>query len=234
MDQGPVAIVTAAGRGMGAACARELAGRGYRLALLSPSEAVTTLAEELGGLAHRGSVTVPDDLRALVDRTHERYGRIDAVVNNTGHPAKGPLLALTDEDWHDGLDLLVLNVVRITRLVTPIMTGQGGGAIVNIATFAAFEPSTRFPISSALRAALAGFTKMYADTHAAVGIRMNSVLPGYVDSHPVDDDVRRSIPMQRAGTVEEIARTVAFLLSADASYVTGQSLRVHGGLTRSL
>jgi len=181
-----------------------------------------------------GSVSEEADLRTLVDKTLETYGRVDAVVNSTGHPPTGDILDITDEEWHAGLDLVVPNVVRMARLVTPFMVRQGEGAIVNISTFSAFEPSAAFPVSSSLRSALAGFTKLYADRYAAQGIRMNNVLPGFVESFEVDEQTRASIPMQRPGTVEEIAKCVAFLVSADASYITGRNLRVDGGLTRSV
>jgi NAD(P)-dependent dehydrogenase (short-subunit alcohol dehydrogenase family) len=229
-----VAIVTAAGSGMGAACARDLSGRGYVVVLMSTSGQAEALAKELGGLGLTGSVTEEADLEALVGKTLDRYGRIDGVVNSTGHPASGEVLELTDGQWHEALDLVVLNVVRIARLVTPTMLRQGGGAMVNISTFSAFEPSPTFPLSSSLRAALAGFTKLYADRYAEVGIRMNNVLPGYVESFEIDDETRGSIPMKRQGTLEEIAKTVAFLVSYDASYITGQNIRVDGGLTRSV
>ncbi len=228
------AIVTASGRGIGAAVARRLAADGYRLALMSPSGASAALATELGGFGLTGSVTEVEDLEALVAATMERYGRIDAVLNHTGHPPKGPLLEISDEDWHRGLDLVMLNVVRMARLVTPIMVAQGSGAIVNISTFAVFEPSPVFPVSAALRAALAAFTKLYADEYAAAGIRMNNLLPGYTDSLPETEERRAAIPMGRYGTVAEIAATAAFLLSEDAGYITGQNLRVDGGLTRSV
>jgi NAD(P)-dependent dehydrogenase (short-subunit alcohol dehydrogenase family) len=229
-----VAIVTAAGSGMGATCARELAGRGYAVALMSPSGKAEALGEELGGLGLTGSVTEESDLEALVGGTLDRYGRIDGVVNSTGHPASGEVLELADGQWHEALDLVVLNVVRIARLVTPAMLRQGGGAIVNVSTVSAFEPSPAFPVSSSLRAALAGFTKLYADRYAAEGVRMNNVLAGYVESFEIDDETRGSIPMQRQGTLEEIAKTVAFLLSEDSGYITGQNIRVDGGLTRSV
>ncbi|MDX1414979.1 MAG: SDR family oxidoreductase, partial [Candidatus Promineifilaceae bacterium] len=165
----------------------------------------------------------------------EQYGRIDAVINNTGHPPKGPLLDIPDESWHLGLDMLLLHVVRMARLVTPIMQRQGeGGAIINISTFSAFEPDESFPVSSSLRAALAGFTKMYADHYAPDAIRMNNILPGFIDSYPESQAIRSRIPMGRYGTVEEIAKTVHFLVSDGAAYISGQNIRVDGSLTRSI
>ena len=234
MTDRPVAIITAAGRGMGAACARELSARGYHLALMSPSSSALELATELGGTGLAGSVTEPGDLEALIDAARDQWGRLDAVINNTGHPPKGPLLELADSDWHDGLDLVVLNVVRVARLVTPLMEQQGGGAIVNISTFSAYEPSLDFPISSSLRAALGSFTKLYSNRYAAAGIRMNNILPGFIDSYPEDERWVSQIPSGRFGKVQEIAKTAAFLVSSDAGYITGQNLRVDGGLTRSV
>lgn len=234
MAERRVAIVTAASRGIGAACARELAARGYAVALMARSDEVRTLAEELGGLGVVGSVTEEADLAELVRQTRDRYGRIDAVVNNTGHPAKGPLLELTDADWHAALDLLVLNVVRLARLVTPLMERQGRGAFVNLSAFAAVEPDARFPLSSALRAALSALTRLYADRYGSSNVRMNSLLLGFIDSYAIGEDIRASIPLRRAATVAEVANTVAFLLSDDAGSITGENLRLDGGLTRSL
>jgi NAD(P)-dependent dehydrogenase (short-subunit alcohol dehydrogenase family) len=130
--------------------------------------------------------------------------------------------------------LVVLNVVRIARLATPVMLQQGGGAIVNISTFSAFEPSAAFPLSSSLRAALAGFAKLYADRYAAEGVRMNNILPGFIENFEIDEETLRAIPMGRRGSVAEIAKTAAFLLSGDSGYVTEQNVRVDGGLTRSV
>ncbi|MDX1615287.1 MAG: SDR family oxidoreductase [Candidatus Promineifilaceae bacterium] len=234
MNPKPTAVVTAAGHGIGAAIARQLAADGYQLALLSNAGGAEALADELGGLGLTGSVAAAADLARLVERTLDTYGHIDAVVNNTGHPPKGDLLKITDEEWHRGLDLVLLNVVRMARLVTPHMQARQQGVFVNILTFSAFEPDLAFPVSSSLRAGLAGFTKMYADRYAADGIRMNNVLPGFMDSYPESEDILARIPMDRYGRVEELAATVRFLLSDDAGYITGQNLRVDGGLTRSV
>lgn len=230
----PVAVVTAAGRGIGAAIARRLAADGYRLALMSSTGGAEGLAGELGAIGRSGSVTSPEDLGRLVDEAVDRYGRIDAVVNNTGHPPKGDLLAIPDGDWHAGLDLVLLNVVRMARLVTPIMQSQGGGAIVNISTFSAFEPSLSFPVSSTLRAGLGAFAKLYADRYGPDAIRMNNVLPGFMDSYPESPDTIARIPVGRYGSVNELAATVAFLVSPGAAYITGQNIRVDGGITRSV
>lgn len=232
-----MAIVTAAGKGIGAGIARRLAADGYRLMLMSDGGGAADLAGQLGpevALAHTGSVADPAALSDVVDSTMAAYGRVDAVVNNTGHPPKGDLLTISDDDWHRGLDLLLLNVVRVARSVTPIMERQGGGAIVNISTYAAFEPDLAFPVSSSLRAALGGFAKLYSDRYAGAGIRMNNVLPGFTESYPENPDNVARIPMRRYGSVAEIAGAVAFLLSKDGGYITGQNLRVDGGLSRSV
>jgi NAD(P)-dependent dehydrogenase (short-subunit alcohol dehydrogenase family) len=227
----PVAVITAGGRGMGAAIARELHARGYRLALMSPSGSAEALAVELGGLGVRGSTESAEDLKRLVDSAKDAFGRIDAVVNHTGHPPKGDLLDLTDESWARGNAMVVLPVVRMARLVTPLMLEQGKGAFVNITTFAAFEPTLKFPVSCAYRAAVGAYTKLYADRYAADNIRMNALLPGYIDSLDHTPETAATIPMRRIGTTVEIARTAAFLLSDDAGYVTGQNIRVDGGIT---
>lgn len=229
-----VAIVTAASKGMGAAIARELARRGYALVLNATSEAVDKLADELGALAVRGSITEPADLARLVKATVDRYGRLDAVVNNSGHPPKGDLLAIPDADWRAGFDDVLMNVIRMARLATPHMEKAGGGAFVNISAFGALEPGLSFPVSSVGRAGLAAFTKLYAERYAPAKIRMNSLLPGFIDSWPETPELVANIPMGRFGTVAEVASTVAFLISPEAGYITGQNILIDGGMVKGL
>jgi len=233
-DSKKVAVITAAGSGMGAAIAEELATRGYAIAVLSSSGKGEALAKRLGGIGVTGSNLVPEDLERLVQATLETYGRIDAVANSAGHGPKGPILEITDQEWQAGMETYLLNVIRMCRLVTPIMERQGSGAIVNISTYAVFEPEPFFPTSGVFRAGLAAFSKLYADQYAAAGIRMNNILPGFIDSLPKKDVFRERIPMGRYGTVAEIAATAAFLLSDEAGYITGQNVRVDGGITRSV
>ncbi|MFD3807140.1 SDR family oxidoreductase [Streptomyces sp. NPDC058611] len=233
-DEGPVAIVTAAGSGIGRGIATELAAAGHRVSLLDIDPGIEDLAAELGGTATVGSLTEPADLARLVEATLARHGRIDAVVNGAGHARNDELLEVTDEDWHDGLDMLLLSVVRMARLVTPHMEAAGGGAFVNLSSYTAFEPMGPIPVNSSLRAALTSFTKLYADRYAARGIRMNSVMPGFVDSWPEDPAFLAKIPAGRYATVREIGNLTRFLVSQDAAYINGESIRIDGGAARSL
>jgi NAD(P)-dependent dehydrogenase (short-subunit alcohol dehydrogenase family) len=228
-----VAIITAAGKGMGAACARTLSKENYKLVLMSRTENVLELASDLNAIGMVGDVTNQNDLSKVVDLALDSYGQIDAIVNNTGHPPKGDLLKITDSEWKEAFDLLLLNVVRISRLVVPIMK-KNGGTIVNISSYSAKDPNLSFPTSSTIRAGLSAFVKLFADQYAKDGIRMNNILPGFIDSFDVSDEIRSTIPSKREGKVDEIANTVVFLLSNKSSYITGQNIRVDGGLGRSI
>jgi len=230
----PVAVIVGGGSGIGADSARKLSEIGYDVAVMSSSGKGEALGVELGGLGFTGSNLEPDDLQAFVDAVMARFGRIDAVVNCTGHGPKGPVMDISDADWHLGMDYYFLNVVRVTRLVLPIMQAQGNGSIVNISTFATFEPDPDFPTSAVFRASLATYTKLFSTRYAAEGIRMNNVLPGFIDSLPEKEDRVARIPAGRYAKVRELSETVAFLAGDASSYITGQNLRVDGGLTASV
>ncbi|MBS0881468.1 SDR family oxidoreductase [Pantoea sp. JGM49] len=229
-----VAVIVAGGSGMGAAAAEKLAADGCKVAILSSSGKGEALAERLGGLGITGSNQSVDDLQKLVEATMARWGRIDVLVNSAGHGPRAPILELSDDDWQRGMETYFLNVVRAARLVTPIMQKQGGGSIINISSAWTFEPTDMFPTSAVFRAGLASFTKIFADAYAAENIRINNVLPGWIDSLPKSDERRESVPLKRYGTAEEVAATIAFLASPGAAYITAQNIRVDGGVTHSV
>lgn len=229
-----VALITAGGSGMGADAARRLASDGYKVGILSSSGKGEALGAELGGYGVTGSNLNNDDLAALVHGAQERWGRVDVLVNSAGHGPKGPVLEISDDDWHLGMEVYLMNVIRPTRMVTPLMQEQGGGVIINISTFAAFEPDPLFPTSGVFRAGLAAFTKLYSDKYAAENIRMNNILPGFIDSLPETEDRKARIPMGRYGRAEEVSSLIAFLSSEGGGYMTGQNLRIDGGLTRAV
>lgn len=229
-----VAMIVGGGSGMGAAAARKLAEEGYSVAVMSSSGKGEALGKELGGVGFTGSNLSGDDLAAFTDLTMQRFGRIDVLVNGAGHGPKGPLLDISDEDWRKGFDVYFLNVARAVRLVAPQMVAQKGGSIVNISTAWVDEPSELFPTSAVARSGLAAYTKLFADTYAADNVRMNNVLPGWIDSLPQKDERRDAVPMGRYGTAQEIAELVLFLASEKSSYITGQNIRIDGGLMRSV
>lgn len=232
MTSQKVALITAGGSGIGASAANRLAADGFRVGVLSSSGKGEALAQRLGGIGVTGSNQSTEDLARLVDGAMGRWGRVDVLVNSAGHGPKGEILEITDDSWHTGLDVYLLNVIRPTRLVTPIMSAQGGGAIINVSTFAALEPDPLFPTSGIFRAGLAGFAKLYADRYAAQNIRMNNILPGFIDSLPETVERRSRIPMGRYGKEDEVSSLIGWLASEGGGYVTGQNWRIDGGLTR--
>lgn len=228
-----VAMITAGGSGMGADAARRLKADGFEVAILSSSGKGEALAQEMGGVGVTGSNLEQADLQALVDAAMEKWGRIDVLVNSAGHGPKGDILEISDEDWHKGMEYYLMNVIRPARLVAPIMAKQGGGSIINISTFAVFEPDPLFPTSGVFRAGLASFTKLFADKMAADNVLMNNVLPGFINSLPETEDRKARIPLGRYGRAEEVSSMISYL-AGEGTYVTGQNFRIDGGLTASV
>ena len=227
-------LIIGGGRGIGAATARQMHARGYNLVLMSPSDSCEKLAAELGGVARRGVAENAGDIQGIFDLAMQTYGRIDAVLIHVGGPPKGDLLEISEGDWDKAHDMVLKPVIRVAKLVTPVMELQGGGSIVAITTFSAFEPSLLFPTSSVYRVGVSSFAKLYADRYAGVNIRFNCILPGFTDSLDLPQKYADMAPMKRLGRAEEQGKAAAFLLSDDSSYITGQSLRVDGGLTRAM
>jgi len=248
MSEQKVAIITGSGQGIGRGCAIEMANAGYKVSLMSPSNRSVELARALGGIGRSGSVLDNDDLNSLVSDTLKKFGRIDAVVSNMGHgggvPAAiqtvgfdpefdGPLLELPDELWHESLDMYVLNVVKLARIVTPLMIKQGGGAFVNISSMNTVEPRAPYPMSM-LRGALHSFAKLFGDRYARDNIRINNLMPGFCENVNLTEHARRSISAQRPATFSEIGKVCAFLASEDAAYVNGQNILADGGMNRAV
>lgn len=237
MNQQKIAIVTAASRSIGAGCARELAARGYKVSLMARSKNIFDLASELDGIAIQGSITKFQDLQQLIETTLANYGRIDAVVNSFGDPPRPDLLSISDEMWLENFEMLFLSVVRMARLVTEPMQQSGGGVIVNISACDSQEPSLGTPFSGTLRAAMEGFTKLYAKRYKADKIRMISIAPFFV-ADSMDElegwDVPKDLIFGRPATYAEFAKTVAFLVSDDAKFITGTTLKVDEGSSATI
>lgn len=229
-----VCLIVGGGRGMGAATAREMYGRGYKLALMSPSTSCEELAAELGGVARRGKAENAEDIQGIFDLAMGAWSRVDAVLIHVGGPPKGDLLEISEQDWDKANAMVIKPVIRMAKLVTPVMEKQGGGSIVNITTFSAFEPSLIFPTSSVYRAGVSSFTKLYSDRYGPSNIRMNCILPGFTDSLDLPQKYADMSALGRLGHAREQGKAAAFLLSEDSSYITGQSLRVDGGVTRAM
>ena len=193
-------------------------------------------------------MTEADDIARLVKNTVSEYGRIDAVVNNMGHGGGKPevvhtvqydpdyesdILDIEDSIWHDSLDMYVLSVVRMARAVIPVMINQGGGSIVNISSFNALEPRPMYPMSL-LRGALHIFTKQFVDRYARDNVRMNNLLPGFVENIELTEHALNEIPARRKGRFDEIGSVAVFLASDASSYLTGQNILVDGGMNRAV
>jgi 3-oxoacyl-[acyl-carrier protein] reductase len=252
-----VAMVAAASKGLGRAIAESLAREGCRLSICSRStdnlDPARLAIEDGGGeaLAVRCDVSNPSELERWFEATEATFGQVDILVTNTGGPPAAKFMKLTEDQWREGIDSTLMNVVRLCRLVIPGMQQRKWGRIVNITSLVAKQPLELLTVSSTLRAGLSGLTKTLADQVAGDNILVNAVLPGHiltdrqvhlneirskeqgmsVDAYAAK--VQQSIPLGRFGRPQEIGDVVAFLCSERASYITGVSLQVDGGIIRS-
>ena len=229
-----IAVLFAAGSGMGADAAKTLAKEGFKIAIMSSSEKGQNLAKRLNGIGFKGSNLEPQNYKKFIHYVLDKWGKIDVLVNSAGHGPKGQILKISDEEWIRGLETYFLNVVRAVRVVTPIMKKQRSGSIINISTYAIFEPERSFPTSGVIRAGLSSFTKIYSDEYAKYNIRINNILPGFIDSLKPKKEFIKRIPLKRLGKVNEISAVIKLLASKEGSYITGQNIRVDGGITRSV
>ena len=229
-----VSVLIAAGSGMGADAAKTLAKDGFKIAIMSSSGKGERLAKKLNGIGFTGSNLETENFKEFIDIVIKKWGRIDVLVNSAGHGPKGKILEISDDEWFKGLETYFLNVVRAARIVTPIMKKQKYGSIINISTYAIFEPEKSFPTSGVMRAGLSSFTKIYSDEYAKYNIRMNNILPGFIDSLKTREEFIKRVPLKRAGKVKEISAVVKLLASKEGSYITGQNIKVDGGITRSV
>lgn len=256
---GKVAMVGGASRGLGYAVARALAGAGAHVSIAARNDdALSAAAGRLGGKTGAQVLAVRTDLSAVedIERWHaatlDRFGGVDLLFANTGGPPPGPVLAFDDAAWSAAFAQLVLSVVRLVRLVVPSMQARGGGAILMATSSAVKEPIPNLALSNVLRASVSALAKTLALELAPLNIRVNQIIPGRIDTDrvrhldeangrrngiTVEEQRRRAtaiIPMGRYGTPEEFGAVAAFLLSDASLYMTGASVLVDGGLTRSV
>jgi 3-oxoacyl-[acyl-carrier protein] reductase len=240
---GRTAIVCGASAGIGLAIAKALSTEGANVAMFARRRQVLAAeAEHLGALAVQGDVTNPQDCQRVVERTLAAFGGIDILVNNSGGPPRGPALALDDESLEAAVALLLLSAVRLTSLCLPHLRQSPAGRVINIESSTVREPADNLALSNAVRPGVIGWAKTLAREIGPDGITINSIAPGRIDTDrlaevypdgPSEDDLK-PIPLRRLGRPEEIASVVAFLASDEASYVTGATIPVDGGLTRGI
>ena len=252
---GRVALVTAASKGMGKASAMGLAAEGAKVVMCARTESdLKTAAEEIRAktraevLAIPADVTKKDDVTALVDRAIKTFGHIDILVANAGGPPRGYFEDMTDEQWQGAFDVSLLSVVRLVRGVLPSMKARRWGRILTIQSVSVKQPIPELLLSNAVRPGVAGMMKTLAGQLGKDGITVNTVCPGkimtdrFLGGQKISGLSREEylaravedVPVGRVGTPEEFANMIVFLASERASYVTGGSVQVDGGLVRGL
>ena len=252
---GCAAIVGGSSSGMGRAIARRLAAEGANVLLFARradalEEAVAEISASPGSgraIAVAGDSALEADLARAVQEAEQAFGGIDIVINNTGGPPAGDFGDLDDDAWQAGFELTLLSALRLTRLALPMLRRSGRGRVVNITSMAVKEINDGLLLSNALRPGVTGWAKHLSREEGPNGITVNSIAPGYIDTERLrylystepDPEAARArdaetIPLRRFGSPEEIAAATAFLCSGEASYISGVTLLVDGGLTRGL
>ncbi|MFN8058798.1 MAG: SDR family oxidoreductase [Vicinamibacterales bacterium] len=254
-----VAVVAAASKGLGRAAADALADEGAKLVICARhgaeiQRAAREIADRTGAavVAEVADVSLAGDIDRLVARAVEVFGGVDVLVTNAGGPKAGPFTAVTDDDWHAGVELTLMSAVRLSRAVIPSMRARGGGRIIHITSVSVKQPIENLVLSNSLRAAVVGMSKTLATELAPDGITVNCVAPGYTltervaelneyvaarEGRPVaeiDARLLRSIPAGRYGEPRELAAVITFLASAPAAYLTGTTIAVDGGYVRGV
>ncbi|MBN1978706.1 MAG: SDR family oxidoreductase [Anaerolineae bacterium] len=256
---GKVALVTAASRGLGRAVALRLAQEGARVAICArgKKQLEKTAAEIVAQtnqqvLPIQADVSDPRAADSLIRSTVERFGRLDILVTNAGGPPPGQFLELTPKDWEIGARLTLMSAVRLLYATVPVMKKQPESSILAITSIAVKQPLPNLVLSNSLRLSVIGLIKTLADELAPFSIRVNGICPGWTRTDRVDQllrdraerklttleeeaaEVAIDIPLGRMGTPEEFAKAAAFLVSPAASYITGVSLLVDGGMYRGV
>ena len=237
-----VALVTGAARGIGLAVAKRFLADGWSVALLDIESAllqgaVAALANPEATMALHCDVSNAEAVTDAIAAIEKRFGRLDALVNNAGIAVFAPLLETSNEDWKRVLEVNLTGPFLCTKAAAPLMREHGGGAIVNITSISAVRASTLRSAYGTSKAGLAHLTKQLAVELASLGIRVNGVAPGPVETAmakqvhtpEIRADYHDAIPLNRYGLEEELAEAVFFLCSDRASYITGQILAVDGG-----
>ena len=243
---GKIAIVTGAGQGIGRGIAEKLAAEGATVAVADINEATakeTAGAIGSGAIGIRADVTSRESVDSMVEQVRQQFGRIDVLVNNAGWDKAGPFVDSDPADWDRVIAINLYGVLHTCKAVLPIMAGQGGGTVVNLASDAGRVGSSGEAVYAAAKGGIIAFTKTIAREMARSGINANAVCPGPTDTplfaeiggdNPkLREALIRAIPMRRLAQPTDLANVVAFLASDEAAYVTGQTVSVSGGLTMS-